>query len=67
MKKEKTFMGIPLDRFADADCYVGRRIINGDRPKCTYPQNGIPRTKVKSGHAPTSANVFRFSNSQKAS
>lgn len=53
-----TFMGIPLDRFADADTYVGRRLINGDRRNCTYPQNGIPETSVQSGLAPTSANIF---------
>lgn len=67
MKNTKTFMGIPLNRFADADSYVGRRLINGDKRNCSYPQNGIPKTKVKAGRAPTSANVFDLGKKEKFS
>lgn len=60
-KSTKTFMGIPLDRFGDADSYVGQRLINGERLNCTYPQNGIPKTKDNwTESPPTSADVFRF-------
>ena len=58
MNNPRTFMGIPIERFADADSYVGRRLINGDRRNCTYPQNGLPETEVQAGQAPTSANIF---------
>ena len=60
MAKAKThFMGIPLERFADRDSYVARRLINDDRWECTPPQTGgVPKTKVKSGYAPDSADVF---------
>ena len=55
---KKTFMGIPLDRFVDADSYVSRRLRRGDKRNCAYPQNGIPKTKVKSGPAPSVATIF---------
>lgn len=58
MNNTKTFMGIPLNRFADADSYVGRRLISGERRDCSYPQNGIPEVTVQEGLAPTSANIF---------
>ena len=59
MAKAKThFMGIPLERFVDNDSYVARRLENGDRRKCTYPSNGIPKTKVKSGPAPSIGTIL---------
>ena len=59
MAKAKThFMGIPLERFADRGSYVSERLMRGDRRKCTCPSNGIPKTKVKSGPAPSIGTIL---------
>ena len=47
-KAETGSMGIPLEQLATQGSYVSERLMKGDRRKCTYPSNGIPKTKVES-------------------
>ena len=57
-KTETGSMGIPLEQLATRGSYVSERLMSGDRRKCTYPSNGIPKTKVESGPAPSIGTIL---------
>lgn len=35
--------------------YVDQRIMNGEKRKISFPDNGIPKTRVQSAHVPSPA------------
>ena len=42
--------------FADfplKDSYVEKKIMNGEKRNCSYPQNGVPKTKISEERIPS--------------
>ena len=57
-KAKADSIGIPLEQLATRGSYVSERLMRGDRRKCTCPSNGIPKTKVESGPAPSIGTIL---------